>query len=612
MRKKENLWTLDQAAALAALAETYGAPCRTLAQNFLGDAYEAETCFQDACRQVWQAGEGQGDLLSALLRATRRLAWQRAPEGGRPDALIQELDRALPRREAPALPGGEGTAVWAAFFRGMLPESRRLFLRRYFFGDGIGPLTVAARQNEVAVHDQLSHLRQQLVQRLEEAGALPPDGAALFAALEGVEDPWLREAAGVRTQSRRRWLPALIGGGAGVALIAAILLFVPWDTPAAQGMAGEPGVLQDGAYYVYVGSGFALPNQNRTPEGIFRYIPGQGAEELVSCADHPIVTGANYGWDVNSHGLYYIDRETGQLFRQDLESGAETLLYTIPDEDFYLPEDQLDEGDLWDYYVHGETPEVLSPAAIWFQEVTEDQVVLTYRHTDGASNDTLVLDSRTGEELSRTPDPDPREGWTTRLGDRVIETVVMPHTEGFTYPGWEDDAETNAYRWTDIRENGVSLLPPGTMEGQSDTAQDFRGGLLVGYCPRETLDENGNYLRYATGYLLLTADGATYDLPGPAQGEERTYHCAAGDWVYYSCRSWTATDTGGRRMTQQLRAQHLDTGEDVLIEDNLWGNQVVTDGTWCYLSDEITTTCCRLEWDGQGRPCGLTVVEEGL
>ena len=42
------------------------------------------------------------------------------------------------------------------------------------------------------------------------------------------------------------------------------------------------------------------------------------------------------------------------------------------------------------------------------------------------------------------------------------------------------------------------------------------------------------------------------------------------------------------------------------------GDQVVTDGTWCYLSDEITTTCCRLEWDGQGRPCGLTVVEEGL
>ena len=107
-----------------------------------------------------------------------------------------------------------------------------------------------------------------------------------------------------------------------MALIAAILLFVPWDTPAAQGMAGEPGVLQDGAYYVYVGSGFALPNQNRTPEGIFRYIPGQGAEELVSCENYDINILADLGWRVNSHGLYFIDSNTGQLYRQDLATGG--------------------------------------------------------------------------------------------------------------------------------------------------------------------------------------------------------------------------------------------------------------------------------------------------
>lgn len=458
MRKKENLWTLDQAAALAALAETYGAPCRTLAQNFLGDAYEAETCFQDACRQVWQAGQGQGDLLSALLRATRRLAWQRAPEGGRPDALIQELDRALPRREAPALPGGEGTAVWAAFFRGMLPESRRLFLRRYFFGDGIGPLTVAARQNEVAVHDQLSHLRQQLVQRLEEAGALPPDGAALFAALEGVEDPWLREAAGVRAQSRRRWLPALIGGGAGVALIAAILLFVPWDTPTPQGLAGEPGVIQDGVYYVYAGSGFGLPGQEREAVGLFRYTPGQGAEELVSCENYDINILADLGWRVNSHGLYFIDSNTGQLYRQDLATGEQTVLFTIPEEDLNPPEVQWEGKDLWNYFVHDQPLEAPIPSAIWLLGVSEDTVTLAYRYPDGYTSDTLVLDSRTGEVRSRTRDLEDR--WTSYVGDRAIETVVMPHTEGFTYPGWEDDAETNAYRWTDIRENNVSLLPP--------------------------------------------------------------------------------------------------------------------------------------------------------
>lgn len=585
--------------------ETAQARCLALARNFLEDPAQAQACLREA---LTQAGEGD---LPALARATRRLARLRAPEGGRMAALVQELDRALPLTAPDTLPAQGWTGAAEAFLQNLLPESRRLFLRRYFWGEGIGPLAVAFRQNEVGIHDQLDHLRQQLVGRLQAAGALPPDGAALFAALDDLPARWVAETAGLAPRRGKR-LPAVLGAAAGVALVAAIVVANPPAEPTPQGLAGEPGVIQDGVYYVYAGSGFGLPGQEREAVGLFRYTPGQGAEELVSCADHPIVTGANYGWDVNSHGLYYIDRETGQLFRQDLESGAETLLYTIPDEDFYLPEDQLDEGDLWDYYVHGETPEVLSPAAIWFQEVTEDQVVLTYRHTDGASNDTLVLDSRTGEELSRTPDPDPREGWTTHLGDRVIEKVVMPHTEGFTYPGWEDDVEGNAYHWTDLRENGASLLPPGTMEGQAESAQDFRGGMLIGYCPRETLDAQGNYVRYATGYLLLTPEGGTYDLPAGAEEDLRTYHAAAGAWVYFTQRAWEDRDTGGRRMTHPLWARNLHTGEEVQVAPDVPGDQVVTDGAWVYCSDGTTTDCYSLTTDDQGRPTGLTLVEEGL
>ena len=585
--------------------ETAQTRCLALARNFLEDPAQAQACLREA-----QAQAGEGDL-PALARATRRLARLRAPEGGRMAALVQELDRALPLTAPDTLPAQGWTGAAEAFLQNLLPESRRLFLRRYFWGEGIGPLAVAFRQNEVGIHDQLDHLRQQLVGRLQAAGTLPPDGAALFAALDDLPARWVAETAGLAPRRGKR-LPAVLGAAAGVALVAAIVVANPPAEPTPQGLAGEPGVIQDGVYYVYAGSGFGLPGQEREAVGLFRYTPGQGAEELVSCDDHPIVTGANYGWDVNSHGLYYIDRETGQLFRQDLESGAETLLYTIPDEDFYLPEDQLDEGDLWDYYVHGEDPEVLIPAAIRFQEVTEDQVVLTYRHTDGASNDTLVLDSRTGEELSRTPDPDPREGWTTRLGDRVIEKVVMPHTEGFTYPGWEEDAETNAYHWTDLRENGVSLLPPGTMEGQAEGAQDFRGGLLIGYCPRETLDEQGNYVRYATGYLLLTPEGGTYDLPAGAEEDLRTYHAAAGAWVYFTQRAWEEGDTGGRRMTHPLWARNLHTGEEVQVAPDVPGDQVVTDGAWVYCSDGTTTDCYSLTTDPQGRPTGLTLVEEGL
>lgn len=42
-----------------------------------------------------------------------------------------------------------------------------------------------------------------------------------------------------------------------------------------QDVGGEAGVLQDGAYYVFAGSGFPGPDEARVPQGIFRYVPGR-------------------------------------------------------------------------------------------------------------------------------------------------------------------------------------------------------------------------------------------------------------------------------------------------------------------------------------------------
>ena len=39
---------------------------------------------------------------------------------------------------------------------------------------------------------------------------------------------------------------------------------------------------------------------------------------------------------------------------------------------------------------------------------------------------------------------------------------------------------------------------------------------------------------------------------------------------------------------------------------------LVTDGTWCYCTNGSTTDCYRLDWDGQGRPTGLVLVESAL
>ena len=429
-------------------------------------------------------------------------------------------------------------------------------------------------------------------------------GEKLYELLDALDDTLVLESAEVKRATWRRRL-ALVA--AVVAVIAAVWFFTtePVRHPR-EDVGGQIGVIQDGVYYVYAGSGVPAPKEARAPQGLVRYVPGQGKEVLVPYRDHRLDISGPV-WGLNDQGLYYIDRAENQLWRQDLTTGEETLLYEAPT----LSPGRWDRQDrpLWETLLE-DIHDTAYDAALFLDQVTEDTVTLTYRYTDGSTTDTLVLDSRTGEVRSRTRDLEDR--WSSYVGDRAIETVVMPHTEGFTYPGWEDDAETNAYRWTDIRENNVSLLPPGTMEGQSDTAQDFRGGLLVGYCPRETLDEQGNYVRYATGYLLLTPEGGTYDLPAGAEEDLRTYHAAAGEWVYFTQRAWEDRDAGGRRMTHPLWARNLHTGEEVQVAPDVPGDQVVTDGAWVYCSDGTTTDCYSLTTDDQGRPTGLTLVEEGL
>ena len=79
-----------------------------------------------------------------------------------------------------------------------------------------------------------------------------------------------------------------------------------------QDVGGEAGVLQDGAYYVFAGSGFPGPDEARVPQGIFRYVPGEGKEQLVSYQAHRMDVLFSC-WGVNTHSLYYVDIDTNAL-----------------------------------------------------------------------------------------------------------------------------------------------------------------------------------------------------------------------------------------------------------------------------------------------------------
>ena len=419
-------------------------------------------------------------------------------------------------------------------------------------------------------------------------------GEKLYELLDLLDDNLVMESAEVKRGVWRRRL-AIVAAIVAAAVLVWFVTTEPVRHPR-QDVGGEAGVLQDGAYYVFAGSGF-------------RYVPGEGKEQLVSYQAHRMDVLFSC-WGVNTHSLYYVDIDTNALWRQDLTTGEETLLYTAPGPE--EPEAELGVGDLWNYFAHGEELELTYDVALFLNQVGEDTVTLTYRYPDGKTTDTVVLDSRTGALLSQTAQRE--NGYPLWLGERCIEVVYVDHPEGFTYPGWEEDVELNQYHWTDLQEDGRSLLPPGTMGAGEQAAIEIPGGLLIGYASKNRFDEAGNYLCDATGYLLLTPAGRDYILPEPEDPEDSTrdYLAVADGWLYFTNRTWAALDNGGRRQEWSLWARQLETGEEVLVQNECGPLRLITDGTWCYLSDGNTTDCYRLEHDGQGRPCGLTLVEETI
>ena len=409
-------------------------------------------------------------------------------------------------------------------------------------------------------------------------------GEKLYELLDHLDDNLVLESAEIKRATWRRRLAVLLS------VIAVI--FVVWlvTTDAArnprQDVGGQTGALQDGVYYVYAGSGMPLPTESRVPQGLVRYTPGQGKQLLVAYDDHPMDP-LLPAWGVNRHGLYFVD--TGdpaapKLFRKDLATGEETLLFTAHPR----PTDRRDvhrQQSFRELFLEGGLLEDLYDPALFLDQVGEDSLTLTYRYPDGATSDTLVLDSRTGEELSRTRDPEDR--WRAYAGDRAID--VIPRTQ---------DPEA-VPRLVDLQENGTSLLPPGAVA--EAPAQAFWGGLLAWYTGQGT-----------EGCLLLTPDGGTYDLPAGPEEEGRTYLAAARGWVYYLATVSREREHGAVLPLQVLQARNLATGEEVPVAEGVLCTAMVTDGAWCFLTNGATTDCYSLTTDDQGRPCGLTLVEQTI
>lgn len=177
----ELYWRRDES-AVSETEEKYGALCRSVAQNILKSAQDAEECVNDALHQAWTAIPPQRpDRLGAWLgKVTRNLAlnaWKRdrarKRQGGM-TALLDELAECVPgpvtvERE---LERKELAAAIDSWLRGRSKEDRTLFLRRYWYGVELQELAAERGISPNRLAQKMFRLRRSLKQTLEKEGYL--------------------------------------------------------------------------------------------------------------------------------------------------------------------------------------------------------------------------------------------------------------------------------------------------------------------------------------------------------------------------------------------------------------------------------------------------------
>ena len=169
--------------ALRQTAEKYGGRLHSLAYGILEDMPEAEECVNDTYLAAWNSipPHAPRDYLFAYLaRITRHLSLDRCrmrtreKRSARVEALTAELTDCLPAGGSPEekLDAKELAGAVSAWLRTLPAEKRILFLRRYWYGDGVSALAKGLGWGESRVKTTLHRLRKGLREHLEKEGYL--------------------------------------------------------------------------------------------------------------------------------------------------------------------------------------------------------------------------------------------------------------------------------------------------------------------------------------------------------------------------------------------------------------------------------------------------------
>ena len=167
--------------AIAETASKYGRYCHCIAYNILHNSEDSEECVSDTYLKAWNSMPPQRpNKLSVFLgKITRNLSLNRLENygakkrgEGQVPLVLEELSECVPSAFSTekAVDNILLTEALNRFLAGLSPESRKLFMRRYWYMSTIKEIAADYHMGESKVKVTLFRLRCELRKALEKEG----------------------------------------------------------------------------------------------------------------------------------------------------------------------------------------------------------------------------------------------------------------------------------------------------------------------------------------------------------------------------------------------------------------------------------------------------------
>ncbi len=175
------LYSARSERAIAETATKYGAYLNKIAFNILHDNMDAEECVSDTYMNVWEAIPPAFPKVfkSFIGKITRNLALDRYEKntaqkrgGGRVPECLEELAECVGGSSEGAgfTEELEISEILNDFLEGLKPDTRKIFVRRYWYMDSIKEIAEGYSLGESNVKTTLFRVREQLREYLEKEG----------------------------------------------------------------------------------------------------------------------------------------------------------------------------------------------------------------------------------------------------------------------------------------------------------------------------------------------------------------------------------------------------------------------------------------------------------